>query len=85
VFSPFSRAWLRTFAPSKPLPAPRTLPPVTDDIVDQSVPMPSCEDLGIAPNPQLHYMKHLTDGDWAQNNADWQWLLRTSKEPGRER
>lgn len=22
---------------------------------------------------EAHYMKHLTDGDWAQNNAEWQW------------
>ena len=22
---------------------------------------------------EAHYMKHLTDGDWAQNNAGWQW------------
>ncbi|MBN1611861.1 MAG: deoxyribodipyrimidine photo-lyase [Polyangiaceae bacterium] len=53
VFSAFSRAWLRTFAPGKPFAAPRSLPPVTGDILEQSVPMPSCEDLGIAPNPRL--------------------------------
>ena len=22
---------------------------------------------------EAHYMKYLTDGDWAQNNAGWQW------------
>ena len=22
---------------------------------------------------EMHYMKYLTDGDWAQNNAGWQW------------
>lgn len=22
---------------------------------------------------EAHYMRHLTDGDWAQNNAGWQW------------
>jgi len=22
---------------------------------------------------EAHYMQHLTDGDWAQNNAGWQW------------
>jgi deoxyribodipyrimidine photo-lyase len=22
---------------------------------------------------EAHYLKHLTDGDWAQNNAGWQW------------
>jgi deoxyribodipyrimidine photo-lyase len=22
---------------------------------------------------EAHYMKHLTDGDWANNNAGWQW------------
>ena len=53
VFSPFARTWLRTFACEKPLPAPRTLPPLASVIGDQSVPIPSCEDLGITPNPRL--------------------------------
>ena len=22
---------------------------------------------------EAHYLKYLTDGDWAQNNAGWQW------------
>lgn len=53
VFSPFSRAWLRTFALVEPLPAPRSLPSVTSEIAEQSVPIPSCEDLGITPNPRV--------------------------------
>lgn len=53
VFSPFSRAWLRTFAEEEPLTAPRTLPAVASEIAAQSVPIPSCEDLGITPNPRL--------------------------------
>ncbi len=53
VFSPFSRAWLRAFTSQKPLTAPRSLPPVAGEIADQSVPLPSCEDLGVTPNPRL--------------------------------
>jgi deoxyribodipyrimidine photo-lyase len=26
---------------------------------------------------EAHYMKYLTDGDWAQNNAGWQWSAGT--------
>jgi deoxyribodipyrimidine photo-lyase len=26
---------------------------------------------------EAHYMKHLTDGDWAQNNMGWQWSAGT--------
>lgn len=53
VFSPFSRAWLRSYTPAKMLAAPRTLPPVPADITKKTVKIPSCQDLGFAPNKKL--------------------------------
>jgi len=51
VYSHFARAFAAEAAIGEPLPAPRSLPPVPDDVTAQTSAIPSCEELGIAPNP----------------------------------
>lgn len=53
VFTPFSRAFLQSCDVGDPLPRPRTLPPLPEDIAPQSVAIPRCEALGIERNPAL--------------------------------
>lgn len=53
VFSQFARAFRETAILLRPLPAPRALPPVPDDVSARTVAIPSCQDLGIAPNPAV--------------------------------
>jgi deoxyribodipyrimidine photo-lyase len=53
VFTPFARAFLETAAIARPLPAPRTVPPVPPGVEAETVPIPTCESLGITPNPRL--------------------------------
>ena len=53
ILTPFARAFLQTITVGKPLVAPKSLPPLPRDVTEKSAPIPSCEDLGITPNPHL--------------------------------
>ncbi len=53
VFGAFARAWFQTVEIAKPLSAPRSLPPLPRDIAVAPVEIPSCEELGISPNPRI--------------------------------
>jgi deoxyribodipyrimidine photo-lyase len=53
VFTPFMRAFMTTAQIARPLPAPPRLPALPHDVVADEVPIPSCETLGIARNPNL--------------------------------
>lgn len=53
VFTPFARAFRATAVIGRPLPAPSALPPIPPDVRAAEVPIPRCEDLGIASNPSL--------------------------------
>jgi deoxyribodipyrimidine photo-lyase len=53
VFTPFSRAFLATASIARPIAAPVHLPPLPADISVPSDPIPTCESLGINPNPRL--------------------------------
>ena len=52
VFTPFARACGARVG-AEPVPAPPQLPPLPRGLVVEGVPIPSLEDLGLAPNPQL--------------------------------
>jgi deoxyribodipyrimidine photo-lyase len=52
VFTAFARAFARVKV-EPPLPAPRALPPVPDDIRTSGVPLPSLESLGLTHNPRV--------------------------------
>jgi deoxyribodipyrimidine photo-lyase len=53
VFTPFARAFQREAVIDKPLPAPRSLPPLPVDIEPGELSIPSCSELGIIENPAL--------------------------------
>ncbi len=53
VFSQFARLFRETARIGKPLPPPRTLPPVPKDIRARVTAIPTCEQLGIERNPAL--------------------------------
>lgn len=56
VFTPFARAFARTLKLDDPLPAPRALPPLPDDVQRDSLghaELPSLATLGIERNPHL--------------------------------
>lgn len=53
VFSQFARAFREKAVIGKPLPSPRTLPPVPMDVRARETKIPTCEELGIARNPAL--------------------------------
>lgn len=53
VFSRFARAFHETAMIGEPLPPPRALPPVPEDVRAQAAPIPSCEQLGMRRNPAL--------------------------------
>ena len=53
VFTPFSRACLAKLDLEPALPEPKSLPPLPEDIVAESVPIPSLRALGILANPEL--------------------------------
>ncbi|MCU0693408.1 MAG: DNA photolyase family protein [Polyangiaceae bacterium] len=53
VFSQFARVFRDTATSGKPLPSPRTLPPVASDVGVRATQIPTCEGLGIARNPEL--------------------------------
>jgi deoxyribodipyrimidine photo-lyase len=53
VFTAFARAFERSIRVEPPLPAPRVLPPVPDDIATRSVALPSLESLGLTHNPRV--------------------------------
>jgi len=53
VFTPFARAFAKIAAIERPLAAPRALPPLPAGLAGEIVPVPTCESLGITPNPRL--------------------------------
>jgi deoxyribodipyrimidine photo-lyase len=53
VFSQFARVFRETAMIGKPLPPPRTLPPLPRDIRARVTVIPTCEQLGIERNPAL--------------------------------
>jgi deoxyribodipyrimidine photo-lyase len=53
VYTPFARAFVQAAVIERPLPAPRTLPPLPVGLKTDTVPIPTCESLGIPPNPRL--------------------------------
>jgi deoxyribodipyrimidine photo-lyase len=53
VFSQFARVFRETAMIGRPLPPPRTLPPVPRDIRARATVIPTCEQLGIERNPAL--------------------------------
>jgi len=53
VFTPFSRAFLSSFEPSDPLPAPRRLRALESAELPPSEALPSCESLGIERNGEI--------------------------------
>ena len=53
VFTPFSRAFAAEARVATPLEAPRALPPLPRDIACETVPVPTCDMLGIRRNPAL--------------------------------
>jgi deoxyribodipyrimidine photo-lyase len=53
VFSQFARVFRQTAIIDKPLPPPRSLPPVPIDIRARVTVIPTCEQLGIERNPAL--------------------------------
>jgi deoxyribodipyrimidine photo-lyase len=53
VFTPFARAFAEAAAIERPLAAPRALPPLPAGLRAEIAPLPTCESLGITPNPRL--------------------------------
>ncbi len=53
VFTPFSRAFRVQCAVSSPIPAPRKISRVPDDVVADEVAIPTLAELGLADNPRL--------------------------------
>lgn len=53
VFTQFARVFRATAVIDPPLPAPRTLPSLPPDVRTPVVPIPTCEELGIARNPAV--------------------------------
>jgi deoxyribodipyrimidine photo-lyase len=53
VFTPFSRAFVNTAQIAKPLPAPKSIPPLPRGVTAGAVAIPACETLGIQRNPRL--------------------------------
>ncbi|MBI4913210.1 MAG: deoxyribodipyrimidine photo-lyase [Acidobacteria bacterium] len=53
VFTPFARACALRLAPSSPVPAPGSLPPLPSGVGTEGIPIPSLEALGLAPNPRV--------------------------------
>jgi deoxyribodipyrimidine photo-lyase len=53
VFSQFARAFRSTVRVDRPLPGPRSLPPLPADVNAPAVAAPSCEELGIALNDAI--------------------------------
>ncbi len=53
VFTWFARAFHRTATVGEPLPTPRALPPVPDDVHAPAIALPTCAELGIDRNPQV--------------------------------
>ena len=53
VYTPFAKAFRARIAVAAPLPAPRKLPPLPDDVATRSVAIPTLAELGISENPRL--------------------------------
>jgi deoxyribodipyrimidine photo-lyase len=53
VFSQFARRFRETATIARPLPPPRKLPPLPQDVRTRVAVIPSCEQLGVARNPAL--------------------------------
>jgi deoxyribodipyrimidine photo-lyase len=74
VFTAFARAFARDVRITPPLPAPRALPPVPDDVRTRSIPLPTLESLGLAHNPQV-----LAGGERNARARLKSWLARDAK------
>ena len=75
VFTAFARAFARDIQVAPPAPAPRTLPPVPDDIRTRGLALPSLESLGLARNPRVQ--------EGGERNARQRlkaWLSRDAKD-----
>ena len=53
VFTPFARAFRKSVIVGAPLPAPRELPPLPDDVHTECAPVPTCEELGLVRNDRI--------------------------------
>ncbi|MBM4376529.1 MAG: deoxyribodipyrimidine photo-lyase [Deltaproteobacteria bacterium] len=53
VFSQFARAFEKTACVEAPLPAPKRLPPLPDNVRADTVPIPALSDLGLVENPGI--------------------------------
>ena len=73
VFTAFARAFARVKV-EPPLPAPRSLPPIPDDIRTRSVALPTLESLGLARNPDV-----LAGGERNARARLKTWLSRDAK------
>jgi deoxyribodipyrimidine photo-lyase len=74
VFTAFARAFARIKV-QPPLPAPRALPPVPDDVRTRSVPLPTLESLGLTHNPHV-----LSGGERNARARLKTWLARDAKD-----
>jgi len=75
VFTAFARAFERNIRVEPPLPAPRALPRVPDDIDTRGVALPTLESLGLTHNPQVQ--------EGGERNARVRlkaWLARDAKD-----
>lgn len=75
VFTAFARAFARDIQVAPPAPAPRTLPPVPDDIRTRGLALPSLESLGLARNPRV-----LEGGERNARQRLKAWLSRDAKD-----
>ena len=73
VFTAFARAFARDIRVPPPLPAPRNLPPLPEDI-PRGVALPTLESLGLAHNPQV-----LAGGEREARSRLKSWLARDAK------
>ncbi len=53
VFSQFARTFHRAATIGRPLPSPRALPPVPKGLLAHATSIPTCQELGIEPNPAI--------------------------------
>ena len=75
VFSAFARAFAREITVDEPLPAPRSLPPLPDDVRTRSVALPTLESLGLARNPRVQ-----EGGERAARERLKRWLAGDAKD-----
>ena len=53
VFTPFARAFRKSVLVGAPLPAPRAVSPIPRDVRVESLPVPTCQDLGLVRNDRI--------------------------------